>query len=592
MLQMSACSSGGEDIFDCIQKGTVDQCLHFIKNDRAVLKQKGWGGFTPLHFAALHGNRTLVDLFLCNAADPNLTCDAGQTAFHFACRQGNIYIIHKMMQYGADLRIIDLQGKTCLHHAVTGGSIVAVHYLWETGMFRFTDTDQYRVTPLHLAASTGNTEVVRYLLKDQRCAVDAVDQQGATALHVAAERGGVEVCWTLLQSSGCGLLHQKNHSGLTPLDLCKQGKTFRHQQLTKLLNQYVSEPSQHKPRESHVLYYWTLLFPSLSGAAILLIAAMLGGYGGLIYGLLFPWLASSIFTQYHRMTTYQRFDQLHVDNSSQGTCTLVPVVSFHSESSCCPSSRLPNPVYLGTLLAGMFHSVLCFYGKLMPSVWPKSALVQVCMVHFMLVFALFFKILTQDPGTLNSTNADPRFSCIADLVEKNESPHRFCPYCELFQPDFTKHCKLCDVCIRDYDHHCLFLNQCVGRDNHRRFLCFIISMVIAHLLFVAMTTSYLYDRMPANSHSLASCLPMLAEEFWVVIMALMNGMTLLWEVWLLIEQFDAIAMETTTYFRHCETTVRQKPIMQRWVAVLSFLLEGRSRVGRGQTREEKTAIDI
>lgn len=61
----------------------------------------------------------------------------------------------------------------------------------------------------------------------QRCAVEAVDQQGATALHVAAERGGVEVCWTLLQRTGCRMLHQKNHSGLTPLDLCKQGKTFR-----------------------------------------------------------------------------------------------------------------------------------------------------------------------------------------------------------------------------------------------------------------------------------------------------------------------------------------------------------------------------
>lgn len=44
---------------------------------------------------------------------------------------------------------------------------VAVHYLWETGMFRFSDTDMYQVTPLHLAASTGNTEVVRYLLRDQ-----------------------------------------------------------------------------------------------------------------------------------------------------------------------------------------------------------------------------------------------------------------------------------------------------------------------------------------------------------------------------------------------------------------------------------------
>lgn len=61
----------------------------------------------------------------------------------------------------------------------------------------------------------------------QRCCVEAVDQQGATALHVAAERGAVEVCWTLLQRTGCRMLHEKNHSGLTPLELSKQGKAFR-----------------------------------------------------------------------------------------------------------------------------------------------------------------------------------------------------------------------------------------------------------------------------------------------------------------------------------------------------------------------------
>lgn len=60
---------------------------------------------------------------------------------------------------------------------------------------------------------------------------------------------------------------------------------------------------------SSVLFYWTLFFPTLGGAAILLIAAMFAGYGGLICGFLFPWLARSIFTQYHRMTTYQRFDR-------------------------------------------------------------------------------------------------------------------------------------------------------------------------------------------------------------------------------------------------------------------------------------------
>uniref|UniRef100_A0A3Q1F521 Palmitoyltransferase n=1 Tax=Acanthochromis polyacanthus TaxID=80966 RepID=A0A3Q1F521_9TELE len=496
----------------CIQRGNIEQCIHFVQNDRSILKQKGWGGFTPLHYAALHGNRALVDLFLSSGADPNLTCDAGQTAFHFAC-QGNIFIIHQMMQYGADLRLIDLQGKTSLHHAVTGGS-VAVHYLWETGMFRFSDTDMYKVTPLHLAASTGNTEVVRYLLRDQqRCAVDAVDQQGATALHVAAERGGVEVCWTLLQRTGCRMLRQKNHSGLTPLDLSKQGK---------------------------VLYYWTLFFPTLSGAAILLIAAMLGGYGGLTCGLLFPWLARSIFTQYHRMTTYQ----------------------------------LPNPVYLGTLLAGMFHSLLCFYGKMMP-VWPTSALAQVSLVHFSILLGLFCKVLTQDPGELDRADADPRFSCIADLVENNQSPHRFCPYCE---PDYTKHCKLCEVCIKDYDHHCLFLNRCVGRGNHRLFLLFILSMVTAHLLFIATAATYLYSKMSAGTYGLSSWLTLLGEEFWVVVMMIMNALTLLWEVWLLTEQFEAIATGTTTYFRQCESSARQRSLGQRWVLVLSFLLEGRRRV--------------
>ncbi|KAM9364700.1 uncharacterized protein KZ484_010869 [Pholidichthys leucotaenia] len=559
------CSVSGGDIFDCIQRGNVEQCIHLVQNDRTILRQKGWGGFTPLHYAALHGNRALVDLFLGNGADPNLACDSGQTAFHFTCRQGNIYIIHQMMQYGADLRIVDQQGKTSLHHAVTGGNIVAVHYLWETGMFRFSDTDMYLVTPLHLAASTSNIEVVRYLLKDQRCAVDGVDQQGATALHVAAERGGVEVCWTLLQRTGCGTLHQKNHSGLTPLDLSKQGKTFRHQQLAKLLSRYINEPIHHKPRESHVLYYWTLFFPTLSGAAILLIAAMFGGYGGLICALLFPWLARSIFTQYHRITTYQ---------------------------------RLPNPVYLGTLLAGLFHSLLCFYGRMMPNilnrecVWPNSALAQVSLVHFVILLSLFCKVLTQDPGALGRADADPRFSCIADLVVNNQSPHRFCPYCELFQPDYTKHCKLCDVCIKDYDHHCLFLNRCIGQGNHRLFLVFILSMGAAHLLFAATATNYLYSKMPVGHQSFSLWMTLLGEEFWVVVMMIMNMLTLLWEVWLLTEQFEAVATGTTTYFRQCESSARQRSLGQRWVIVMSFLLEGRRRMGGSQTRENKTAIDI
>lgn len=33
-------------------------------------------------------------------------------------------------------------------------------------MFRFSDTDNFKLTPLHLAASTGNTDMVKYLLRN------------------------------------------------------------------------------------------------------------------------------------------------------------------------------------------------------------------------------------------------------------------------------------------------------------------------------------------------------------------------------------------------------------------------------------------
>lgn len=116
---------------------------------------------------------------------------------------------------------------------------------------------------------------------------------------------------------------------------------------------------------SPVLYYWTLFFPSLSGAAILLVAAMLGGYGGIICALLFPWLARSIFTQYHRITTYQRCLSLNGVQSRCWPCFLLRFCALFF-------SRLPNPIYLGTLLSGLFHSLLCFYGRIMPNILHRK----------------------------------------------------------------------------------------------------------------------------------------------------------------------------------------------------------------------------
>ncbi|XP_051772053.1 uncharacterized protein si:ch211-223a10.1 isoform X2 [Ctenopharyngodon idella] len=454
--------------------------------------------------------------------------------------------MHKMMQHGADLHIVDEQGKSSLHHAVGGGSVIAMQYLWETGMFRFSDADNYQVTPLHLAASMGNTDVVRYLLRANRCMPEAVDHQGATALHVAAEKGMIEVCWLLLKSAGLHILHMKNHTGLTPLDLCNQGNTFRHQQLSRILMHFSQRPKDLIPKDSYVMYFWVLLLPSLSGAAVLIIAAALGEYGGIFSAVLFPCMAKVILSQYHRLSSFQ---------------------------------RLPNPVYLGTLTAGLIHSTACFLYKILPSFWPAYTLLHISLVHVCVLAVLFWKVLNQNPGQLKEADTDSRFSSIGDLMEASQSPDRFCIYCELIKVDYCKHCRLCDMCIQDYDHHCLFLNQCVGRDNHRIFVLFIMSMVMAHVIFILSAVYYLYLKL--SGLQLSDWGSMAGREAWVILLALLNILSLIWVGWLLVEQLDAISLGTTTYFRRYDHKGPSK--IQRLGTVLSFLLEGKRRQEHSQS---------
>ncbi|KAJ8250745.1 hypothetical protein COCON_G00226670 [Conger conger] len=532
MLPVTIQTVGGGDIFDTIQRGNIDQCADIIQLDRSTLKQKGWGGFTPLHYAAYQGNRGLAALLLSNGADTNTPCDAGQTPFHFACRNGNVSIMHQMLQHGADLQSVDQQGKTALHHAVTGGNVLAIQYLQETGMFRFADTDKSLITPLHLAASTGNSDMVRYLLRNNRCAVDAADQQGATALHVAAEKGAVEVSWLLLQEGGLQTLHLKNSQGLTPYDLCRRGTTFRHQQLAQILEKFINEPMDQKPKESYGMYYWTLVFPCASGAAVLLIAAGLGGTG-VFCALIFPWLARSLLSQYHRV------------NGHQG---------------------LPNPVYLASETLGRISA-----GSVPKFTQPSQSRCRSGPVpaHSALTHSLM--VLRRDPGRLRPGDSDPRFSSVMSLVEADQSGSRFCIYCEIFQPDSCKHCRLCDACVLDYDHHCLFLNQCVGRSNHRLFLLFIVSMATAHLLFLYAAGCFLWGRGLGRGGS--GWWAVAGEETWALVLTVMNALTLVWECWLLVEQFDAVSMGTTTYFKRCDGAKR--PLWQRWGTALSFMLEGR-----------------
>lgn len=62
MHPMPVCSVSGGDIFDCIQRGNVEQCIHFIQTDRSVLKQKGKEGRVRSNEKWINNDFVIFDL--------------------------------------------------------------------------------------------------------------------------------------------------------------------------------------------------------------------------------------------------------------------------------------------------------------------------------------------------------------------------------------------------------------------------------------------------------------------------------------------------------------------------------------------------
>ncbi|XP_078055444.1 uncharacterized protein LOC144480169 [Mustelus asterias] len=338
---LSDWAAAASSFAEALRLGDLQQCARYLQQDRAVLTARGWHGFTPLHHAAYRGHQALSHLLLEHGADSNLPNDAGETPFHFACRRGQLNIMHEMVQKGANVATLDHQGRTALHQAVSGGSVAAIQYLEEMGQFNFRDADRFLQTPLHIAAMIGNEDVMKYLLRNSRCRVELTDIWGMTPMHVAAQTGSAAICWLLMMETGFGLLQAQNKDGLTPLDLATQGKTYRHQEVVKLLNKYSKEEQSGKPREPMGQYYVSLLLPGVLSAMVFLIASYLGEYGGIFSLVAFAVLARKVFFQYHRIA--------HL-------------------------ARLPNPMYVGTLAAGIFHSLYCFYWKILPDILYTSLL--------------------------------------------------------------------------------------------------------------------------------------------------------------------------------------------------------------------------
>ena len=105
-----------------IHEAVINRDIEAVKQHLAAgtnVDEKDGVGWTPLHYAAVEGNKEVVELLITKGADVNAKDDqSGETPLHFAAFSGHKEIVELLIAKGADVNAKDDDGKTPLDSAI------------------------------------------------------------------------------------------------------------------------------------------------------------------------------------------------------------------------------------------------------------------------------------------------------------------------------------------------------------------------------------------------------------------------------------------------------------------------------------------
>ncbi|XP_019387807.1 PREDICTED: ankyrin repeat family A protein 2 isoform X1 [Crocodylus porosus] len=123
-----------------------------------VINHKDEEGFTPLMWAAAHGQIAVVEFLLQNGADPQILGKGRESALSLACSKGYTDIVKMLLDCGVDVNEYDWNGGTPLLYAVHGNHVKCVKILLENGADPTIETDS-GYNSMDLAVALGHRSV-------------------------------------------------------------------------------------------------------------------------------------------------------------------------------------------------------------------------------------------------------------------------------------------------------------------------------------------------------------------------------------------------------------------------------------------------
>ena len=182
-LSCSGAVSGATDRAD------VRELLEMLLAAGARVDQRGVNDYTPLHWAAAHGDLRAVDVLLTGGADPDeiTRIDDYETALDVAAAAGHLDVVarlrpltnrpvweaassageiaelERLVLAGHDIDSTDGYGQTALMRAAHAGQLDAVKWLIAHGA-GLDHTSKFRLSALMLAVISGHQRIARVLV--------------------------------------------------------------------------------------------------------------------------------------------------------------------------------------------------------------------------------------------------------------------------------------------------------------------------------------------------------------------------------------------------------------------------------------------
>lgn len=465
------------EFMSACQEGHLDRVKELISSGQVQASDTFSLRVTGLHWAAINNRLSVVKYLVENdhsKADPNArggNLDA--TPLHWACRNGLVYVVDYLLSStDADPTLKDSQNYNALHLAVHSSNITLVVYVILVCVFNrpkkiyIDEPDSIQCTPLHWAAYQGDILSVNALLR-YGADVNKCDKSQMTPLHWAFIRGYKSVLAALLDAGAD--IHVKNDKGKDSFGVARDMNC--ESTWLQVLREADRDPKNNWEPRKHVISAKTgKLVTFFTPYYVLPVALNLCSFssGG----------------------APAKFVSVTVFVIISGIALLKLVVPMYM-----PQERLmfKTPIMAGLFSATAFWCVAAWLFSILPMVWKSQFLSSVVLLLSIAVFSYcFFKAMFINPGYVPiPSDSSAVLEQVKDLLRIGKfDTENFCVNTFIRKPLRSKFSKVSNRLIARFDHYCPWVYNDIGVRNHKLFVTYVYSLVLAIILFSLLAMKY------------------------------------------------------------------------------------------------------